>query len=153
MVVENKKEEIAEVDLKDWWEAIKVGYKNADNKNCHIDLKELTSRQYKVFMKDLEKEGLYGMYKKAKLGAMKGGVVGRMIGGIGGGTIIPYRFLDIPVAHPFSVKRENLTFYTGNFPLIFWNNLRFKFSIPVPWNIKFNVPVFTSHSLLRISVP
>ena len=85
MVVENKKEEIAEVDLKDWWEAIKVGYKNADNKNCHIDLKELTSRQYKVFMKDIEKEGLYGMYKKAKLGAMKGGVVGRMIGGIGGG--------------------------------------------------------------------
>ena len=46
MVVENKKEEIAEVDLKDWWEAIKVGYKNADNKNCHIDLKELTTDKW-----------------------------------------------------------------------------------------------------------
>ena len=43
--------------------------------------------------------------------------------------------MDVPGAHPPAVERDNFFFDSGDVPLVFGDELRLEFTVPVPGHI------------------
>ncbi len=59
---------------------------------------------------------------------------------------------NIPLAHSFRIHRQNLTLNAAYIPGTLWYRLRFKGSIPVPWDIHRNVPIGCFNRFMAVSV-
>lgn len=60
--------------------------------------------------------------------------------------------MDIPRAHTASIKRDHLFLNSGNVTLVFRDNFRFEFPVPVPGNVNLELAILAFKCLGGVSI-
>ena len=61
--------------------------------------------------------------------------------------------MDIPCAHAPCIEGYHFFLYPGYIPLVFWNKLWLKLTIPVPWDIDLEFTILALECFRGVSIP